>query len=260
MAASRQFVTIDGCRLECAWHGARSGDTPTIVFLHEGLGSITRWRDFPANLCARLGWRGLVYNRQGYGGSDPLRAPLSPRFMHHEALEVLPQLLDVFDIRRPVLFGHSDGGSISLIHAGSIMASTAALIVEAPHVFVEEVTVASIAKIREAYRATDLRARLERHHASNVDMLFDAWTQVWLSEAFRSWNIQEYLPAITCPTLVIQGRDDEYGTQRQVEAIEAGVPGKVDTLVLDACGHSPHIDQAASVETAAMRFLANASI
>jgi pimeloyl-ACP methyl ester carboxylesterase len=248
-------VTVDGSRLQYEWHGPLPREAPTIVFLHEGLGAVTRWRDFPAALCGRLGWGGLVYNRQGYGGSDPLRAPLTPGFMHREALEVLPRLLDAFDIRQPVLYGHSDGGSISAIFAGSGMASPTALILEAPHVFVEQVTVTSIAEIRESYRSSDLRARLERHHGPNVDILFDSWTQVWLSDEFRGWNIEEYLPAITCPTLVIQGRDDEYGTLRQVDTIAARVSGSIDTLLLEACGHSPHIDQGERVETAAVTFL-----
>jgi pimeloyl-ACP methyl ester carboxylesterase len=241
--------------LQYEWHGALPREAPTIVFLHEGLGAVTRWRDFPAALCGRLGWGGLVYNRQGYGGSDPLRAPLTPSFMHREALEVLPRLLDAFDIRQPVLYGHSDGGSISAIFAGSGMASPTALILEAPHIFVEQVTVTSIAEIRESYRSSDLRARLERHHGPNVDILFDSWTQVWLSDEFRGWNIEEYLPAITCPTLVIQGRDDEYGTLRQVDTIAAAVSGSIDTLLLEACAHSPHIDQRERVETAAVTFL-----
>jgi pimeloyl-ACP methyl ester carboxylesterase len=253
--ASPQFVTIDGSRLQYEWHGALPREAPTIVFLHEGLGAVARWRDFPGALCGRLGWGGLVYNRQGYGGSDPLPPPLPPGFMHREALEVLPRLLDAFDIRHPVLFGHSDGGSISVIFAGSGMASPTALILEAPHVFVEQVTVTSIAKIRDSYRSSDLRTRLERHHGPNVDTLFDSWTQVWLSEEFRGWNIEDSLPAITCPTLVIQGRDDEYGTLRQVDTIAAAVSGSIDTLLLEACGHSPHIDQRERVEAAAVTFL-----
>lgn len=250
-----QFVNIDGVRLEYERYGPSSSETPTIVFLHEGLGSITRWRDFPAALCAKLGWSGLVYNRQGYGSSDPLHGPLTPHFMHSEALEVLPRLLDTFDISRPILFGHSDGGSIALICAGSGAVTPAALILEASHVFVEELTVTSIAKVRDSYRSTDLRARLERHHGSNVDSLFEFWTDVWLSEEFRSWNITEFLPAITCSTLVIQGSDDEYGTGRQMEAIARSVSGHAETLVLERCGHSPHIDQPQTVEAVAVRFL-----
>lgn len=248
-------MTVDGCQLEYEWHGPSSHEAPTIVFLHEGLGSITRWRDFPAAVCSRLGWGGLIYNRQGYGNSDPLRPPLSPHFMRREALEVLPELLDAFDIRRPILFGHSDGGSIALIYASTELAQPRALILETPHVFVEEVTVTSIAKLHDSYRSSDLRSRLERHHGSNTDVLFSSWTEVWLSDEFRGWNIEEHLPAITCPILVIQGKDDEYGTLRQVDAISAAVSGRVETLVLDACRHSPHIDRREAVETAVVRFL-----
>jgi pimeloyl-ACP methyl ester carboxylesterase len=202
-----------------------------------------------------MGWGGLVYNRQGYGGSDPFRPPLTPQFMHHEALEVLPRVLDAFEIARPILFGHSDGASMALIYAGAHPDSPAALILEAPHVFVEPVTVASIAAIRNSYRSTDLRARLERHHGSNVDLLFESWAGIWLSDEFRPWNIEEYLPAITSPTLVIQGKDDEYGTARQVEAVAAGVSGRVETCLLEGCRHSPHIDRREAVEAAAVRFL-----
>jgi pimeloyl-ACP methyl ester carboxylesterase len=251
---SSGFVTVQGCRLQYEWHGPLPGTAPTIVFLHEGLGAITRWRDFPATLCGRLGWGGLVYNRQGYGGSDPLRPPLSPDFMHREALDVLPRLLEAFDLQRPVLFGHSDGASIALIHAGSGLSSTAALILEAPHVFVEDKTVASIAELRDSYRASDLRQRFERHHGANAHTLFESWTQVWLSDEFRAWNIGPYLASIVCPTLVVQGRDDEYGTTRQVEAIRA-IAGPIETLLLEHCGHSPHLDQRAAVETAAATFL-----
>jgi pimeloyl-ACP methyl ester carboxylesterase len=250
-----QFIRIDGWRLQYQWHGATASEAPTIVFLHEGLGSISRWRDFPAALCARLGWSGLVYDRQGYGGSERFRAPLSTRFMHREALEVLPAVLDAFNIARPVLFGHSDGASIALIYAGSHPRSPAALILEAPHVFVEAVTIASIAAIRDLYRSTDLRARLARHHGTHVDTLFESWAATWLSDEFRGWNIEEYLPAITCPTLVIQGNDDQYGTSRQVDAVANAVSGRVETVLLDACGHSPHIDQRAAVEEASWRFL-----
>jgi pimeloyl-ACP methyl ester carboxylesterase len=223
--------------LEYEWHGPPPNEAATIVFLHEGLGAISRWRDFPAALCGRLGCGALVYNRRGYGRSDPLDPPLSPGFMHHEALEVLPRLLEIFDAHRPGL------------------APPTALVLEAPHVFVEDLTVASIAEVRNSYRSSELRARLGRHHGSNVDLLFDSWTDVWLSDEFRDWNIEEYLPRITCPTLVIQGRDDEYGTVKQVDAIRAGVSGTIEALLLDACGHSPHIDRREAVEAASVKFL-----
>jgi pimeloyl-ACP methyl ester carboxylesterase len=241
--------------LEYEWSGPPPNEAATIVFLHEGLGAISRWRDFPAALCGRLGCGALVYNRRGYGRSDPLDPPVSPGFMHHEAFEVLPRLLEIFDIHRPVLFGHSDGGSIALIYAGSGLAAPTALVVEAPHVFVEDLTVASIAEARNSYRSSNLRARLGRHHGANVDILFDSWTDVWLSDEFRDWNIEEYLPRITCPTLVIQGGDDKYGTVKQVDAIRAGVSGTIEALLLDACGHSPHIDRRDAVEAASVGFL-----
>jgi pimeloyl-ACP methyl ester carboxylesterase len=253
-ALTEEYATIDGCRLQYRWHGPRAGDRPTLVFLHEGLGSIAQWKDFPADVCARSGCGGLVYNRHGYGGSDPY-GPFSPHFMHREALEILPPLLEAFGITQPVLFGHSDGGSIALIYAGSGLPAPAAIVTEAPHVFVEDVTVARIAELRDGYRSTGLRARLERHHGANVDQLFDGWTCTWLSTEFRDWNIEEYLPKVTCPVMVIQGRDDEYGTMKQVSAIAGAVSGGVYTLVLDACGHAPHIDQRETVLEAAVTFL-----
>jgi pimeloyl-ACP methyl ester carboxylesterase len=248
------FVTIDGCRLEYRWVGRAPDAAPAIVFLHEGLGSITQWRDFPASLCDRAGCRGLIYSRRGYGRSDPL-ASLPPGFMHHEALDVLPRVLDTFAIAAPVLCGHSDGGSIALIYAASKGAAPAALILEAPHVFVEDMTVARIAEVRRSYGSSGLRTRLERHHGGNIDRLFDSWTRTWLSDEFRTWNIEACLPAITCPTLVVQGADDEYGTSRQVDAIRGGVSGPVSSLLLDACGHSPHVDQREKVVDAAVTFL-----
>jgi pimeloyl-ACP methyl ester carboxylesterase len=255
VAAASRFVVVGGRRLEYEWHGPAAGDAPTVVFLHEGLGAITRWRDFPAALCRTLGWGGLVYNRQGYGGSDPFDEPLLPSFMHHQALDVLPALLEVFGISRPAFFGHSDGGSIALIYAGSGMA-VRALVLEAPHVFVEPLTIESITAVRDTFASSaGLRAGLARHHRANVDRLFDYWTRVWLSEEFRSWTIESTLPAIACPTLVIQGKDDDYGTLRQVDAIKASVSGEVETLVLDGCGHSPHVDRRDAVEAAAATFL-----
>jgi len=249
------FVTIEGCSLEYERYPAPSRNAPTIIFLHEGLGSITRWRDFPAAVCARTGFGGLVYNRCGYGASDPLQAPFTPAFMHREALEVLPCLLTTFRIERPVLFGHSDGASIALLHAASGLSIVPALVLEAPHVFVEDITVSAIAQVKASYHVGDFRARLERHHGANVDPLFDAWAGVWLSDAFRSWNIEDALPHITCPVLAIQGTDDEYGTLRQLAAIQAGLGGSMKPLVLDACRHSPHIDRRQVVEDATVEFL-----
>jgi len=238
-----EFVSIDGARLEYAWHGPSPVYAPTLVFLHEGLGSISRWRDFPAALCSRTGCGGLVYNRRGHGKSDSLTGPRSVRFLHDEALIVLPRLLQIFEISRPILVGHSDGASIALIYAGSGLGHLLALALEAPHVFVEDINVTSIAELRERFVSTDLRTKLARHHGGNVDTLFQYWTDVWLRPDFRAWNIENYLPNIESPTLIIQGHDDEYGTKRQVEAIMSALGGRCDALMLDACRHSPHIDQ-----------------
>ena len=249
------FVSIDGARLEYAWHGPPPAQAPTLVFLHEGLGSISQWRTFPAELCSRLACGALVYNRCGHGKSDPLTRPRSPGFMHDEAMTVLPQLLEVFEIRRPILVGHSDGASIALIHAGSGAGDPFALILEAPHVFVEDVTVARIAELRDLYQTSNLRTKLARHHGANVDTLFQYWTDVWLRPEFRAWNIEDYLPDVKCPALIIQGKQDEYGTDRQVNTLVAALGGRCEGIMLDHCGHAPHIDQRKTVEDIMARFV-----
>jgi len=248
-----EFVSVDGARLEYAWHGPQPAHAPTLVFLHEGLGSTSQWRSFPADLSSRLGCGALVYSRCGHGRSDALMAPRTVGFMHEEATAVLPRLLDIFEIRRPILVGHSDGASIALIYAGS-GGDPFGMILEAPHVFVEDVTVNRIAQLRELYQTTDLRTRLARHH-SNVDSLFEYWTDVWLRPAFRSWNIESYLPGVCCPTLVIQGKQDEYGTDRQVNAVVSALGGRCEGVLLDRCGHAPHVDQRGHVEDLIARFV-----
>jgi pimeloyl-ACP methyl ester carboxylesterase len=248
-----EFVSIDGARLEYSWHGPLPADAPTLVFLHEGLGSISRWRNFPADLCSRVGCGALVYSRSGHGRSDALTAPHGIRFMHDEATAVLPRLLEVFEVRRPILVGHSDGASIALIHAGS-GGDPLAIILEAPHVFVEDVTVTRIAELRELYRTTDLRTKLARHH-SNVDSLFQYWTDVWLRPEFRGWSIEAYLPEVRCPALALQGRQDEYGTEKQVETLMSALGGRCEGIMLDRCGHAPHIDQRATVADIMARFI-----
>lgn len=248
-------MPIAGHRLECVWIGPSPSAAPTLVFLHEGLGSVSLWRDFPEALCHQTGCGGLVYSRWGHGNSDGLDRPRSVRFMHDEALIALPQVLETFEIRRPILVGHSDGGSIALVYAGSGLGTPTALILEAPHVFVEDLTVTSIAQLKARYETTDVRARFARHHGSNVDTLFRDWTDIWLSSEFRAWNIQEYLSRVHAPTLLIQGLQDEYGTKRQVDAIVSGMAGPTETRVLDGCGHTPHVDQRPVVETAMADFI-----
>jgi pimeloyl-ACP methyl ester carboxylesterase len=249
-----EFVSIDGVRLEYAWHGLSPAEAPTLVFLHEGLGSVGQWRGFPGELCSRIGCGALVYSRCGHGKSDALTGPRPLQFMHDEAVTVLPRLLEVFEVRRPILIGHSDGASIALIHAGSGAGDPFGLVLEAPHVFVEDCTLTRITELRDLYRTTDLRTKLARHH-SNVDTLFQYWTDVWLRPEFRRWNIEAYLPDVHCPTLVIQGRQDEYGTDRQVNAVVAALGGRCEGIMLDRCGHAPHIDQRATVADIMARFV-----
>jgi len=256
-------VTVDGHRLETLSDPAPNGRQPTIVMLHEGLGSVSLWRDFPSRVAAATQCGVLAYSRYGHGRSDALREPRRVDFMHHEARVVLPGLLEALHIERPILLGHSDGGSIALIYAAFASAPSQAaraqaaqpraLILEAPHVFVEDVTVESIAKIRDAYASTDLRTKLGRHH-DHIDAMFLEWTKIWLDEKFREWNIENELPTVRCPVLVIQGTDDEYGTMAQVAAIRRGVKD-TETLLLPECGHSPHRNQPEATLEAIAGFL-----
>jgi pimeloyl-ACP methyl ester carboxylesterase len=226
---------------------------PTLVFLHEGLGSAGLWRDFPDKVARRLGLRALVYSRFGYGQSDGLRGPRTLEFMHEEALQFLPALLDRLGIERPLLIGHSDGASIALIHAGAARRTVTGLVLMAPHVFVEPVCVESIARIRESYRTTDLRTRLARHHA-HVDDAFLGWADTWLTPEFLAWSIEDVVVHVTQPILLIQGRDDEYGTLAQIDRIEARAPGPATRLVLADCGHAPQRDQETAVLEAIVAF------
>lgn len=238
-----RFVA-DGHQLEYAWYGPPPDEAPTLVFLHEGLGCISTWRDFPARVAEATGCGALVYSRAGYGNSDPITWPRPVNFMHREALFTLPAVLDSAGVRDAILVGHSDGGSIALIYAGGVQdVRLRGLILEAPHVFVEDLSVESIRRAADDYESGQLKQALERHHGSNVECAFWGWNRVWLDPLFRSWNIEEYLPGISVPVLVIQGEQDEYGTLLQVEAIERGCKGIVESIILPGCGHSPHRDQ-----------------
>jgi pimeloyl-ACP methyl ester carboxylesterase len=237
----RGEVLVDGKRLETLWIEQADKDRSTIVILHEGLGSVALWKDFPQLLASRTGCGVLVYSRYGLGNSDRLLEKRPVKFMHHEGEVVLPELLDKLNITRPILLGHSDGGSIAIIFAGKYPERPRALVLEAPHVFVEDLSVASIAQAKVAYVTTDLPRKLGRYH-QHVDATFWGWNDIWLDPKFRSWNIEEYLPAIRCPVLCIQGEDDEYGTIAQVKAIQSRVPA-TEIVVLANCKHSPHRDQ-----------------
>jgi pimeloyl-ACP methyl ester carboxylesterase len=248
------FLDVLGKKLEAELLGPRP---PTLAFLHEGLGSLAQWRDFPARVVERTGHGALVYSRFGYGASDPVTLPRPLTYMHEEARDVLPLVLDAAGIGEVVLIGHSDGASIALM-AAATDPRVRGLVLEAPHVLVEDVSIASIAKAKEAYEHGDLRAGLAKYHA-HVDVAFRGWNDAWLDPDFRAWNLEQYLPSITVPVLVIQGVDDPYGTRAQVDAIARGTRDRVDTLMLPACGHAPHRDQAEATLDAMARFIASLS-
>jgi pimeloyl-ACP methyl ester carboxylesterase len=247
------FAILDGRSIEYAAILGDAASRSSMVFLHEGLGSVALWRDFPAKVARRLGAPALLYSRFGYGRSDGLQGRRTPRFMHEEALDVLPRLLDRLGIARPLLIGHSDGASIALIHAALSGRPVAGLVCMAPHVFVEPRCVESIARIRETYHTTDLRQRLAKYH-DRVDDAFLGWADIWLEPQFLAWSIEDLLDRIEAPMLLIQGRDDEYGTLAQLDRIEVRVEGPTSRLVLDDCGHSPHRDQEAAVLDAIAAF------
>jgi pimeloyl-ACP methyl ester carboxylesterase len=230
-------------------------DGPPLLFLHEGLGCIALWKDFPAALCRSLDRQGIVYDRQGYGRSDPLERPRDPRYLHDEAYRVLPAVLDALDVARAILIGHSDGATIALLAAGAFPDRVAAIVCEAAHVFVEEITLAGIRAAGEAFAGGDLRRRLQRYHGEKTDATFAAWHDTWLSPAFRGWSIEAELPRVTCPALVLQGEDDEYGTPAQVAAIARGVSGPVDAALIPGCAHVPHHQARADVTARIERFL-----
>lgn len=250
------YLRIDGRNLEYQLIPAHQINRPTLVLLHEGLGSVSMWRDFPARLAAATGCRTLVYSRHGYGQSDVLDAPFKTDFMHHEGREVLPQVLAELDIENPVLVGHSDGASIALLHAGDDRYEIAGLVVMAPHCFVEDISIRSIEAAKRAFETTDLPARLAKYHR-DVRRTFYAWNDIWLHPDFRAWNIEDCLAGIRCPILAVQGVDDEYGTMAQIEAIaaQASAAPEVELLKLADCRHSPHRDQAQAVVDAIVRFV-----
>ena len=250
------FVQAAGHLLEYQIHPAQQANRPTLVFLHEGLGSVAMWRDFPARVAQVSGCRTLVYSRYGYGQSEVLAAPHDIDYMHREAQQALPDLLTVLEIENPLLIGHSDGASIALIHAGSGHA-VAGIVVMAPHCFVEDISIRSIEAAREAARSTDLLQKLARYH-QDAAKTFRGWNDIWLHPDFRAWNIEAFLPEIRCAILAIQGEDDEYGTLAQVEAIRAHAVNspRVEILQLADCRHSSHRDQPTATIRGIVDFIA----
>lgn len=247
------FIEVNGLALEYELLPAHQIDRPTLVFLHEGLGSIALWRDFPARVAQTTGCRTLIWSRTGYGQSVSSAAPRTARYMHDEALQVMPALFAQLGIERPVLVGHSDGGSIALIYGGAFPDAVAGLVVLAPHEFVEEKALEGIRRAGATYAGSDWRDRLGRYHRE-PDAVFRAWNEIWLSPEFAGWNIMDYLPAIRCPVLAIQGEDDEYATMRQIDCIAEAV-ADVELLKLADCRHSPHRDQPQAVHDAIVDWL-----
>ncbi|HEY9531781.1 MAG TPA: alpha/beta hydrolase [Burkholderiales bacterium] len=238
------FVQAAGCSLNYEWFGSEARKAPVLVFLHEGLGSIRQWRDFPARVAEATGCRALVYDRYGYGQSDVLQEPRrSVRFMHDEALTFLPEIREELGLNDCVLVGHSDGASIALIHAGAGY-RTRGVAVMAPHVFIEPVCLSSIEKAKVSFETTDLATRLGRYHR-DARRTFYGWADVWTEENFKRWDIRaEYLERIDVPVLAIQGYADEYGTMAQLDDIARHVRGPCELLKLEECGHAPFRDQA----------------
>jgi pimeloyl-ACP methyl ester carboxylesterase len=248
-------LSIGGKHIEAAWHGPPPEHAPTLVLLHEGLGSVAMWKEFPQQLAERTGYGVLVYSRAGYGGSDAVELPRPLTYMHEEARDILPAVLDAARVRKAILVGHSDGASIATIYAGSCQDfRIRGLVLIAPHFFVEDVTVRSIAAAKDAYETGDLRARLGKYHR-DVDLAFWGWNRAWLDPQFRSWRIDEYLPYIRVPILIVQGEDDPYGTAAQIELAEQETYCPVEIRMVPAAGHSPHVDRTEKTLAAIAEFV-----
>lgn len=241
--------------VEVVEYGTTQAGAPTLVFLHEGLGSAAQCRDFPAVIAGDVGLPAIAYSRIGYGKSAPVTLPRPLTYMQDEARDFLPRLLDQRGIDAAILIGHSDGASIALVAASLDPARIRGVIVEAPHVFVEDISVESITKAREAYATTDLREKLAKYHGENVDGAFRGWNDAWLDPEFRKWNLESYLPGIEAPVLCIQGENDPYGTRAQVDAIVNQVSGRSELLLIPNCGHTPHREAFEPTREAMGRFL-----
>jgi pimeloyl-ACP methyl ester carboxylesterase len=248
------FLTIGTSDLEYRMIGPSPQDAPTIVMLHEGLGSAGLWGDFPQQLQAATGAGVFAYSRAGYGASTPIKLPRAVDYMHTEALDVLPKLLDQIGFRRGLLLGHSDGASIAAIYTGAHQDHRVeGVVMIAPHFIVEDISVASIAKIKTAYETSELKAKLARWH-SDVDNAFYGWNDAWLNPAFRNWDISEYLAYIRVPVAILQGADDEYGTMRQIEIAREECYCPVDVTEIPGAGHQPHREATGATLNAVQEF------
>ena len=249
-------LSAAGDRLEAQWIGPSPDEAPTLIFLHEGLGCVALWRDFPARLAGITGCGALVYSRLGYGGSAPCPLPRRVDFMHHEGLVVLPEVIRQSGIRDYLLVGHSDGGSIALIHAGGgPCPGLKGIVTLAAHVYCEGLTRRSIRAARQRYLNGDLKARLSPYHEENTDCAFWGWNDVWLHADFRQWRIDPFLPAIHVPVLAIQGETDPYGSLGQLNVIQAKTGDRVAIVVIADCGHAPHLEKSDAVLAAISAFM-----
>jgi pimeloyl-ACP methyl ester carboxylesterase len=233
-------ITVNGCRLECRWVGPVPNDAPTLVLLHEGLGSVGMWRDFPEKLTEATGLGVFTYSRPGYGGSGPKPLPWPLTYMEEHATDVLPGVLDAIGFQRGLLVGHSDGASIAALYAGTVSdARVRGCALMAPHFFIEQICLDAIQEAKLAYETGDLRARLAMHHGPNVDCAFYGWNTSWLAEGFRRWDITDALRHVRVPLLVLQGLADPYGTAAQDEAAAQHSAAPVVTRLMDGVGHAP---------------------
>jgi pimeloyl-ACP methyl ester carboxylesterase len=252
--ASTGFVTAAGHRLEYRTIPASRPGLPALVFLHEGLGSRDLWRDWPDRVAEHTGCAALLYSRYGFGESDPLTAQRGPEYLDVEALEALPEVLACFGIGRPILIGHSDGGTIALIHAAAGRWPVRGMVIMAPHIFVEDVTLEGIRDAKTAFTSGALRRGLAPWH-TDVDATFSGWADVWLTPAFHDWTIEPRLGGITCPVLLIQGELDQYGSPEQILAIARRVSAPAEVMLIPGCGHTPHVERAEPVLGAIARFV-----
>jgi pimeloyl-ACP methyl ester carboxylesterase len=254
----RGLLHFEDGMLETAWWGPGPAKAPTLVLLHEGLGCIELWRDVPERLAASTGWGVFAYSRFGYGRSDPTPLPRPVTYMHAEALDLLPEVLEAAGIGRYALVGHSDGGSIAAIHAGSVAddARLMGLVTIAAHFFVEDLNIASIGRIKQDYETGDLRVRLARYH-QDVDNAFYGWNGAWLNPDFRSFDITGFLPNIKVPILALQGADDPYGTDEQLRVFEANVRAPITSVLIPGAKHSPHLEAKDATLAAITGFIAD---
>jgi pimeloyl-ACP methyl ester carboxylesterase len=253
------YISVAGCsirvkRIQVGSDPAAAG-TPTLVFLHEGLGCIELWRDFPETLCRLTGCPGLVYDRRGYGGSEKFEDPWPIDYHQEEALTYLPGVLRECNIHNGILVGHSDGGTIALITAAACGNRVRAIITEAAHIFVESLCITGLRDLIQIFETTDLKEKLSAYHKEHTETVFYRWANRWLSPEFSAWNIEKYLPEITCPVLVLQGENDEYGTVAQVQGIVDRVSGPAESKLIPDCGHTPHFQAKAAILSEMSRFI-----